>query len=71
MEVGKDRFRTIATDGDMRLGGQDWDQRLIDHVSENFKNNCRQIVKLEWSLISFNAGDSLIAFDAIVVNVSD
>ncbi len=39
MEVGKDRFRTIATDGDMRLGGQDWDQRLIDHVSENFKNN--------------------------------
>lgn len=39
MEVGKDRFRTIATDGDMRLGGQDWDQRLIDHVAENFKNN--------------------------------
>ena len=39
MEVGKDRFRTIATDGDMRLGGQDWDQRLIDHVSENFKSN--------------------------------
>jgi len=39
MEVGKDRFRAIATDGDMQLGGQDWDQRLIDHVSENFKNN--------------------------------
>ena len=39
MEVGKDRFRTIATDGDMRLGGQDWDQRLIDHVAENFKSN--------------------------------
>ena len=39
MQVGKDKFRTIATDGDMRLGGQDWDQRLIDHVSENFKNN--------------------------------
>jgi molecular chaperone DnaK len=39
MEVGRDRFRTIATDGDMRLGGQDWDQRLIDHVAENFKNN--------------------------------
>lgn len=39
MEVSKDRFRTIATDGDMRLGGQDWDQRLIDHVAESFKNN--------------------------------
>ncbi|MDA7924815.1 Hsp70 family protein [Mariniblastus sp.] len=39
MEVGVNRFRTIATDGDMRLGGQDWDQRLIDHVAKNFKDN--------------------------------
>lgn len=39
MEVSKAKFRTIATDGDMRLGGRDWDQRLIDHVSENFQNN--------------------------------
>jgi molecular chaperone DnaK len=39
MEVTKDRFRAIATDGDMRLGGQDWDQRLIEHVAENFKSN--------------------------------
>ena len=39
MEVGQKRFRAIATDGDMRLGGQDWDQRLIDHVAQNFKNN--------------------------------
>jgi molecular chaperone DnaK len=39
MEIGKDRFRAIATDGDMRLGGQDWDQRLIDHVVKNFKTN--------------------------------
>ena len=39
MEVSKAKFRAIATDGDMRLGGHDWDQRLIDHVSENFKNN--------------------------------
>lgn len=39
MEVGKNRFRAIATDGDVRLGGQDWDQRLIDHVADNFKQN--------------------------------
>ena len=39
MEVTKDRFRTIATDGDMRLGGQDWDNRLINHVATNFQNN--------------------------------
>lgn len=39
MEVTKDKFRAIATDGDMRLGGQDWDQRLIDHVAKNFLEN--------------------------------
>ena len=39
MEVSKAKFKTLATDGDMQLGGHDWDQRLIDHVSENFKNN--------------------------------
>ena len=39
MEVSKAKFKTLATDGDMRLGGRDWDQRLIDHVSENFKSN--------------------------------
>jgi molecular chaperone DnaK len=39
MEVGKDKFRTIATDGDMRLGGEDWDQRLIHHVAQNFQDN--------------------------------
>ena len=30
-------FRTLATDGDVQLGGHDWDMRLIDHVSEAFK----------------------------------
>ncbi|MEM7785643.1 MAG: Hsp70 family protein, partial [Planctomycetota bacterium] len=39
MEVSKKRFRALATDGDMRLGGQDWDQRLIEHVAENFRAN--------------------------------
>ena len=36
MEVRKNSFRTIATDGDMRLGGHDWDQKLIDYVSQKF-----------------------------------
>jgi molecular chaperone DnaK len=39
MEVGSKQFRTIATDGDMRLGGEDWDQRLVDHVAKNFQEN--------------------------------
>jgi molecular chaperone DnaK len=33
--VGRD-FNTLATDGDVQLGGRDWDQRLIDFVAEEF-----------------------------------
>ncbi len=40
-EVGKDDdFTTIqvrATSGDNRLGGDDWDQRLVDHLVKKFK----------------------------------
>jgi len=41
LEVGKDDdFSTIqvrATAGDNRLGGDDWDQRIIDHLVKRFK----------------------------------
>jgi molecular chaperone DnaK len=33
--VGRD-FNALATDGDVRLGGRDWDQRLVDFVAEEF-----------------------------------
>jgi molecular chaperone DnaK len=36
MEIGGTDFVTLATDGDMQLGGRDWDQRLVDHVAEEF-----------------------------------
>ena len=36
MEVRGNQFRTLATDGDYRLGGRDWDQKLIDHVAKLF-----------------------------------
>jgi len=29
-------IRTLATDGDVQLGGHDWDMRLVDHVAESF-----------------------------------
>ena len=29
--------RTLATDGDVQLGGHDWDMRLVDHVCEQFR----------------------------------
>ena len=41
LEVGKDDdFSTIqvrATSGDNRLGGDDWDQRIVDHLVKKFK----------------------------------
>ncbi len=43
LEVGKDEdaFATIqvkATAGDNRLGGDDWDQRVVDHLIKEVKN---------------------------------
>ena len=41
LEVGKDdEFSTIqvrSTSGDNRLGGDDWDQRVVDHLVKQFK----------------------------------
>jgi molecular chaperone DnaK len=41
LEVGKDDdFSTIqvrSTSGDNRLGGDDWDQRIVDHLIKRFK----------------------------------
>ena len=36
MEIEGHNFITLATDGDVHLGGQDWDQRLVDHVAKQF-----------------------------------
>jgi len=30
-------FRVLATDGDVHLGGVDWNDRLLDHLAEEFK----------------------------------
>ncbi len=31
-------FRVLATDGDVRLGGVDWNDRLLDHVAKEFQS---------------------------------
>lgn len=36
MAIEGKNFNTLATDGDMQLGGRDWDQRIVDYVSEEF-----------------------------------
>jgi molecular chaperone DnaK len=31
------RFQTLAIEGDVQLGGKDWDDRIIAHVAEHFR----------------------------------
>ncbi|MEX2112575.1 MAG: Hsp70 family protein [Pirellulales bacterium] len=40
MEITGSDFVALATDGDVQLGGQDWDARLVNHVAEEFKKTC-------------------------------
>jgi molecular chaperone DnaK len=36
MEIAGNRFRALATDGDVHLGGRDFDQRIVDRAAEAF-----------------------------------
>jgi len=38
VRLSKLRFETMAIEGDVRLGGQDWDDRIVDYVAERFKH---------------------------------
>ncbi len=37
MEIRAHEFLALATDGDVQLGGHDWDMRLVDLVAEEFQ----------------------------------
>jgi molecular chaperone DnaK len=36
VRLGSQFFQTLAIEGDVRLGGKDWDDRIVDHVAERF-----------------------------------
>ncbi len=36
MEIDGAQFVALSTDGDVQLGGRDWDQRIMDFVAEEF-----------------------------------
>src|SRR3989454_76676 len=38
LEIGEGVFEVKATHGDTQLGGDDWDQRVIDWLTKEFKN---------------------------------
>ena len=37
LDIGDGVFEVLSTNGDTHLGGDDWDQRLIDHLAEEFR----------------------------------
>jgi molecular chaperone DnaK len=37
VRLGRHRFESLAIDGDVRLGGKDWDDRIVDHVAGKFQ----------------------------------
>ncbi|MER6804629.1 molecular chaperone DnaK, partial [Streptomyces sp. NPDC000678] len=39
LEIGEGVVEVKATNGDTHLGGDDWDQRIVDHLAEQFKNH--------------------------------
>src|SRR5690606_14269420 len=39
LEIGDGVFEVKSTHGDTNLGGDDWDQRVIDWLEESFKND--------------------------------
>ena len=38
LDVGDGVFEVLSTNGDTHLGGDDWDQTLIDYLADEFKN---------------------------------
>jgi molecular chaperone DnaK len=39
LEIGEGVFEVLSTNGNTHLGGDDFDQRIIDSLAQNFKNN--------------------------------
>ncbi|WDV56545.1 molecular chaperone DnaK [Streptomyces coeruleorubidus] len=39
LEMGEGVIEVKATNGDTHLGGDDWDQRVVDHLVKQFKNH--------------------------------
>ena len=37
LDIGDGVFEVLSTNGDTHLGGDDWDQRLIDYIAEEFR----------------------------------
>lgn len=41
VRLGRKRFQVLAIEGDVRLGGRDWDERLVAWAADQFIQQCR------------------------------
>ena len=39
LDVGEGVFEVLATAGDNRLGGDDWDNKIVEYIADNFKKS--------------------------------
>jgi molecular chaperone DnaK len=37
VRLGRHRFQSLAIEGDVRLGGKDWDDRIVEYVADKFQ----------------------------------
>jgi molecular chaperone DnaK len=42
VEIRDKEFKVLATDGDVGLGGKDWDEKLVDLAAEQFRRQYRE-----------------------------
>lgn len=47
VEIHGTSFKALATDGDVFLGGKDWDEKLVDMAAERFKKQCGSDPRLD------------------------
>jgi molecular chaperone DnaK len=40
VRLSERRFEAVAIEGDVRLGGKDWDDRIVNYVAAQFMNQC-------------------------------
>jgi molecular chaperone DnaK len=56
VRLSQRRFESLAIEGDVRLGGKDWDDRIVDHVANKFRSQYGEDPRSDpQSLASLNA----------------
>src|SRR5580704_4847442 len=74
LEIGKTEdggavLEVLATSGDSSLGGDDWDQRIVDHVAEEFKKETAIDLKKDkqaWQRVREAAEKAKIELSSVV-----